>query len=437
MDGGGRPRLQVPDKGTRSELFRRIDYNGNGGLSLAEIDKAVVELYPEFNHKPSLMRAYKAADISGDGFIQRKEFAKLLHYLVYFNNVWHLFEQIDTDGDRRLDLAEFIQGCAVVGIEGMGLAELEGAFGDIDGNGGGFVLFDEFCSWCAAQHCGEAAAEPQPRLVQNSKRSLLTKRSTATRPGGDKPTKRKPSPRYTHAVHQVKCDGSAGFVQQLWSGRDVLSMKRAQKTRAQAFYDYIMAAPVAQRERAYFHLASSGWSYLPARSRGRLLTACRLADTELWPARVKEGETEKEPVGEVEMLSFYLQSEVKAEPQVAAYYDRSWERTDEGVADMLSFYLRSVAKAEPQLAAYYARSVEGVAAEGVAGFLRGPTYWADQAFLSFLHSTGDAYAEDCVYVGDFVDGAGAAVREDEGETGTDTHTLCSVVVCATERQAHR
>jgi hypothetical protein len=41
--------------------------------------------------------------VTGDGFIQRKEFKKLLHYLVYFNNVWHLFEQIDSNGDRRLD----------------------------------------------------------------------------------------------------------------------------------------------------------------------------------------------------------------------------------------------------------------------------------------------------------------------------------------------
>jgi hypothetical protein len=33
-----------------------MDYNGNGGLSLAEIDKAVIELHPAYNHKPSLMR---------------------------------------------------------------------------------------------------------------------------------------------------------------------------------------------------------------------------------------------------------------------------------------------------------------------------------------------------------------------------------------------
>ena len=49
--------------------FKKMDNNGNGLLSLAEIDKAVLHLYPSFNHKPALMRAYKSADKSGDGFI--------------------------------------------------------------------------------------------------------------------------------------------------------------------------------------------------------------------------------------------------------------------------------------------------------------------------------------------------------------------------------
>lgn len=35
-----------------------------------------------------------AADTSGDGFIERSEFAKLLAYIVYFNNLWHKFEDM-------------------------------------------------------------------------------------------------------------------------------------------------------------------------------------------------------------------------------------------------------------------------------------------------------------------------------------------------------
>ena len=36
--------LTVPDQIHRDALFRRIDYNGNGMLSLAEIDRCVAEL---------------------------------------------------------------------------------------------------------------------------------------------------------------------------------------------------------------------------------------------------------------------------------------------------------------------------------------------------------------------------------------------------------
>ena len=50
----------APDKATRDQLFAKFDYNGNNALSLAEIDKAIVEIWPDFNHKPALMRAYRA-----------------------------------------------------------------------------------------------------------------------------------------------------------------------------------------------------------------------------------------------------------------------------------------------------------------------------------------------------------------------------------------
>ena len=64
------------DKDERDELFARIDGNGNGILSLAEIDGFVKAEYPREFHKQALIRAYKAADVSKDGFIERPEFFK-------------------------------------------------------------------------------------------------------------------------------------------------------------------------------------------------------------------------------------------------------------------------------------------------------------------------------------------------------------------------
>jgi hypothetical protein len=64
------------DKDERDEMFSRIDGNGNGLLSLAEIDGFVKAEYPSEFHKQALIRAYKAADVSKDGFIERPEFFK-------------------------------------------------------------------------------------------------------------------------------------------------------------------------------------------------------------------------------------------------------------------------------------------------------------------------------------------------------------------------
>ena len=64
------------DKDERDEIFSRIDGNGNGILSLAEIDGFVKAEYPGEFHKQALIRAYKAADVSKDGLIERPEFFK-------------------------------------------------------------------------------------------------------------------------------------------------------------------------------------------------------------------------------------------------------------------------------------------------------------------------------------------------------------------------
>jgi Ca2+-binding EF-hand superfamily protein len=150
--GGGRitesAGLVMPNKEERARIFRRMDYNGNGVLSLAEIDKAVVELWPQLNNKQVLMRAYQAADVNGDGLIGRREFRLLLQYVLYFHRLWDRFDAIDTDHDHRLTLSEFTNGCSLLGIP---VADNEAAnvFGEMDTDNGGVVRFTEFCVWCA------------------------------------------------------------------------------------------------------------------------------------------------------------------------------------------------------------------------------------------------------------------------------------------------
>jgi hypothetical protein len=52
------------EKANRKELFKRFDPNGNGYLSLAEVDKGVRDvlgLDEVFNCKPAVMRAFQAS----------------------------------------------------------------------------------------------------------------------------------------------------------------------------------------------------------------------------------------------------------------------------------------------------------------------------------------------------------------------------------------
>ncbi|RGB24742.1 hypothetical protein C1646_772653 [Rhizophagus diaphanus] len=123
------------DKAQIKKIFDVFDYNGNGILSLAEIDKAVIELYPHLaKDKPAIMRAYKAADTSQDGFIDFKEFGRLIDLLHYYNELFKIFKKLDIDNDRRIDFGEFKKGHKLIGINGGSNKELKAKFNEIDTN---------------------------------------------------------------------------------------------------------------------------------------------------------------------------------------------------------------------------------------------------------------------------------------------------------------
>jgi hypothetical protein len=67
------------------------------------------DFYPELELSV-IIRAFKAADHE-DGYaggrLNHSSFRKLFEYLIFFNNVAHLFDQIDESGDGVLSIAEF------------------------------------------------------------------------------------------------------------------------------------------------------------------------------------------------------------------------------------------------------------------------------------------------------------------------------------------
>lgn len=134
----------VPTNEECTALWDRLDYNSNGMLSLAELDKGIIAEWPNLNHKPAIMRAYKASDKNGDGFITKKEFRFFLRYIYYYNDLWQQFAKMDEDADRRLDAEEFQTISQLVAIDNP-----SEVFEEMDVNKGGYVLFDEFCAWLA------------------------------------------------------------------------------------------------------------------------------------------------------------------------------------------------------------------------------------------------------------------------------------------------
>merc|ERR1712110_280075 len=105
------------------------------------------------------MRAYKQTIKSGDGddWVEKKEFKSLLNNLFYFNKIYWIFDQADGD-DRRMTFQEFKQ-CLVLCNTPMSDANARAEFGKIDRNGGGMILFNEFCRYFASKACPEAMTD--------------------------------------------------------------------------------------------------------------------------------------------------------------------------------------------------------------------------------------------------------------------------------------
>jgi Ca2+-binding EF-hand superfamily protein len=75
-----------------------------------------------------------------------QEFASFLRNVFLFERLWGVFEDLDADDDRRIDVNEFRAGIAKLGCA-LTEEEADEEFRRIDTNGGGLVLFKEFCSY--------------------------------------------------------------------------------------------------------------------------------------------------------------------------------------------------------------------------------------------------------------------------------------------------
>merc|ERR1712013_279413 len=137
-------------------MFNEFDPNGNGILSLAEVDKGVrdvLQIDEIFDAKPAIMRAFQIAknrgksnrDI-GDDYIEFREFRFFLLSLRQYFEYYVAFVRCDTNSDHKISKEEFAAAKEKIEVW-VGEIDVEASFREIDTNGGGSILFDEFCAW--------------------------------------------------------------------------------------------------------------------------------------------------------------------------------------------------------------------------------------------------------------------------------------------------
>ena len=155
----------------RSALFDSFDVNGNGYLSLAEVDKGLHDTYALqqlYSSKPAVLRAFNAAKALykgrgtggiDDDYVSRAEFRMLLIYLHQYYELFKIFAIIDSGGDRRIDEGEFVAAVPRLAQWGLRIADARQTFREIDTNGGGQILFYEFCAWAMPRNLAQLASD--------------------------------------------------------------------------------------------------------------------------------------------------------------------------------------------------------------------------------------------------------------------------------------
>lgn len=63
-----------------------------------------------------------------------------------------MFGRIDSDGDHRVSIEEFRSAIPMLEKWGVQISDPETVFRTIDTDGGGKILFDEFCQWAASKN---------------------------------------------------------------------------------------------------------------------------------------------------------------------------------------------------------------------------------------------------------------------------------------------
>jgi len=157
-------------KQKRFEMFRQFDPNGNGYLSLAEVDKGlrdVLQVDDIYDTKPVIMRAFQASkglnppghSKHGSDYIEKNEFRMLLVYLKQFMAIWEVFAKADDSDDRRLNKDEFSKVWPQLQKYAPGKS-LDECWNEVNGEGN-LILFTEFAQWAIETNLKDNVENPE------------------------------------------------------------------------------------------------------------------------------------------------------------------------------------------------------------------------------------------------------------------------------------
>lgn len=165
---------QLPDEEIESlqNIFRSLDKNGDGTLSVEEIRDGMVK--QGLKVPKTFEDILKGIDSNGSGELDYSEFvAATIDQKVYMQRdvMWAAFRTFDLDGDGRItreELGKVLNNGNVE--ESFGAERIEKMIAEVDENGDGVIDFDEFCAMLCprkrvrASGAGNAAgSSPQKR----------------------------------------------------------------------------------------------------------------------------------------------------------------------------------------------------------------------------------------------------------------------------------
>jgi len=157
--------LDEEDRQIRDALFDKADGNGNGYLGYLELEIAMVDGIlskdPRYQNneragKRAIRKAYNAARkispaIGGrdDDYVEREEFRMLIIYMKLYYDIGEIFEAIDDDDSKRLELDEFKAAGDKLEELGVDINHLEDEFKKIDTSNNGTIYITEFCDYAS------------------------------------------------------------------------------------------------------------------------------------------------------------------------------------------------------------------------------------------------------------------------------------------------